>query len=136
MKTILLVDDDKMMLDSLAQYAQEELRDYAVLKAKNGADAVEVLKNHPVDLVLTDLQMPVGDGYSVIEFKNVSLPDVPVIAMSADTSPDVMRKLSGLGVQECLEKPFSFDAACQLLQKRLSPHRIPLRNRAMDAACA
>jgi CheY-like chemotaxis protein len=75
-----------------------------------------------VDLILTDLQMPIMDGYGLIRYRNSHFPHVPIVAMTGDASPDVIQKLNAFGVTECLEKPIDFDVATRLILKILAPH--------------
>jgi CheY-like chemotaxis protein len=63
----------------------------------------------PVALILTDLEMPVMDGYGVISHRNKSCPQVPLFVMSGRLFPEVREKLGELGVSECIEKPFYFE---------------------------
>jgi len=63
----------------------------------------------PVSFILTDLDMPVMDGYGVINHRNKSCPQVPLFVMSGRCFPKVREKRGGLGVSECIEKPFYFE---------------------------
>jgi CheY-like chemotaxis protein len=60
--TVLIVDDEPMLLDIFSEWLQEEK--CRVLTAGNGAAALEILRNHHVDVVVSDVRMPVMDGYS------------------------------------------------------------------------
>jgi CheY-like chemotaxis protein len=120
MKNILLVDDNTCILDALALYFAMTARDCAILKARNGKEAADILQNGAVDLVLTDINMPVMDGYELIALRNRLFPRVPLIAMTGDSSPEVMEQLNALGITECLEKPFSFDAVIGMILKKLN----------------
>jgi CheY-like chemotaxis protein len=130
MKNILLVDDNAYILEALALTFSTIARDCAVLKARNGKEAVEILQRVPVDLLLTDVHMPVMNGLELISHRNACYPQVPLFAMTGDASPEVMEQLNGLGVNECLEKPFNFEAVTRMIQKKLNeplpaPHACP-----------
>jgi CheY-like chemotaxis protein len=71
---------------------------------------MEILKGHSVDLIVTDLRMPVMDGFQFIEQKNSICPNTPLIVMTSDYSDEVMNRLKSLGVTQCLEKPFKFES--------------------------
>ena len=58
--TILVIDDEAGIRESLGAYLEDS--GYLVLEAKNGAEGIELVKEHTPDLVLTDLQMPVMGG--------------------------------------------------------------------------
>ena len=79
MKNILLVDDNKYVLDALALTLDFSARDYEILKARNGLEAMDILDRRPVALVLTDLEMPVMNGYQLIEQKNRLHPSIPQV---------------------------------------------------------
>lgn len=119
MKNILLVDDNRYIVEGLALTISQAAPDCAVLKAKDGREAADILGRVPLDLILTDLQMPVMDGYRLIERRNEHCPQVPLLAMTADTSPAVMRKLNDLGITECLEKPFDYDAVVRMMLRKI-----------------
>jgi CheY-like chemotaxis protein len=120
MKNILLVDDNACILEALALTFVMTAGDCTILKAKNGKEAADILQNGAVDLILTDINMPVMDGYELIALKNRLFPRVPLFAMTGDSSPEVMEQLNTLGVTECLEKPFSFDAVTRRILKELN----------------
>jgi len=106
MKRILIVDDSKVFLEAISLFVSCQLPDCAVLKAANGAQAIETMDTMPVDLILTDLNMPVVSGYQLIEYVKKNLPSAPVLGMTAVCTPDVEERLRRLGVSSCIEKPF------------------------------
>lgn len=122
MKTILLVDDNRYIIEALALTLDSHAAGGNILKAPNGREGVDILNSVPVDLILTDLDMPVMDGYGLIEYRNRRFPHVPVVIATGDTSPGVIRRLNAMGVTECLEKPFDFDAAAHLILMKLARH--------------
>lgn len=121
MKTILVVDDDKLILELTAAFFENLSIRLTVLTAKNGAEAIDVLKAGKVDLVLTDLNMPVIDGFTLLTYISVEHPDIKTIAMTGLQSADIYEKLRFLGVRHCMEKPFSLkdlnDKITQILGK-------------------
>jgi len=119
-KNILLVDDNGYVIDALALTINMACGDCAILKAKDGNEATNILRRTPVDLILTDINMPVMDGFGLIGQRNEHWPEVPLLAMPGDPSPETTRKLSSLGITECLEKPFSYEAVTSLVLKKLA----------------
>lgn len=105
-KTALLVDDDVRNLYSL----EECLRDINmnVLKATDGAMALEVLKEHPeTDIVLMDIMMPVMDGYESMR-RIRALPELtslPIIALTAKAMKEDREKCIEAGANDYLSKP-------------------------------
>jgi CheY-like chemotaxis protein len=109
MNNILLIDDNKLLLEALATVISTQLKDCTILTARNGAEGIALIDSMPVSLILTDLEMPVMDGYWVISHRNKSCPQVPLFVMSGRLFPEVRKKLGELGVSECIEKPFYFE---------------------------
>lgn len=121
MKKILIVDDNKAVLNSISLFISSEFPECGVLKAPDGKQAIETLETVPVDLILTDLNMPVVDGYQLIEWVKRNLPFAPVLAMTAVLTPDVEERLRKLEVPFCIEKPFDLDEALQRISEALDP---------------
>ena len=65
MTTILLVDDEKSFVLSLADGLQAYFKNINVLTAENGKKALELLDTREIDMVITDLKMPVMDGFEL-----------------------------------------------------------------------
>ncbi|MAT43553.1 MAG: ATPase [Anaerolineaceae bacterium] len=80
----LIVDDNPDAVEMLARVVQSQSSSYRVLKAQNGNIALDILKQEKVDVVLLDLQMPVMDGFEVLEFmrSNERTRDIPVIVVT------------------------------------------------------
>lgn len=82
---VLVVDDDRDIRDSLIETLEDH--GYAALGAGNGAEAIDVLRAHPVPpcLILLDLMMPVmdGRGFREEQLKHPEWADIPVIVVSA-----------------------------------------------------
>ncbi|HXX57110.1 MAG TPA: response regulator [Thermodesulfovibrionales bacterium] len=107
MKNILVIDDNEMVLSVLSERLRTSSKDWMVLTAENGKEAVRIMESVPVDLVLTDLQMPVMDGYQFLEYARVNHPFIPIIAMTANYSAEAECRLQSLGITQVMEKPFS-----------------------------
>ena len=103
-KKILIVDDNKVFLSELAQSLGAFAWRFQAVTAENGEKALAVLESEHVDLVVTDLKMPVMDGFEFLSHMRKTYPDIPVIVMSAFLDPDVEIKLRSMGVTRCIEK--------------------------------
>ena len=105
--TLLLVEDNENMLTFISERLRES---FTVETAKNGVEAVEVLKSSHVDLIISDIMMPVMNGYQLCkEVKSdLELSHIPVIFLTAKN--DIDSKINGLkyGAEAYVEKPFSF----------------------------
>src|SRR5690606_22298145 len=105
----LIVDDDQAQLRLLARVLSMRRRDLTVLTASHGGDAIEVLKSGPVDLVLTDLQMPDVNGFELLAWLLSNQPHVPAYSMTAYPDSEAVGRLSDLGSLECFTKPLDID---------------------------
>ncbi len=83
-RTVLVVDDDPNTLEMHARIVQSHSRDNRVLTAQNGREALAVLQQEVVDLVLLDLQMPEMDGFAVLQAmrEKEDLLKIPVIVVT------------------------------------------------------
>ena len=80
MHNILLIDDNIQLLEVLAAVHRDgPLQDCNILTARNGAEGIALIDSMPVALILTDLDMPVMDGYGVIEHRNNSMSPGPLV---------------------------------------------------------
>ena len=102
-KSILVVDDEKGMRDTLQIMLEKE--GFEVDLAVNGVKALEKIKKGKYDLILTDLKMPELDGIGLIEAIS-SQNDIPIIIMTAYATKDEAIKALNLGASFFIEKPF------------------------------
>ena len=122
-KVRIMVIDDEPKVRQLLREAFE-MQQYDVYTAANGPDGLEQIKDHPVDLVLLDLMMPVMDGYEVYHLlkENPRTKDIPVIIITGKGE----RKDRQLGLPSAtyqhIVKPFHIDEvlgkARELLQQQ------------------
>jgi len=80
-----------------------------IIEAENGKDALEKIRNAPVDLLLTDLTMPVMDGTTLLKWikANPKLSALPVLVISSAGNPAKEMELKALGAMGVLDKPVS-----------------------------
>jgi len=120
MKNLLLVDDEMLFLKSLAEGLRMVNKDYNVMLAENGEHAIRILKSIRVDLLLTDLKMPVMDGFDLLISVVKDFPCLHVIVATAFANPDVIKKINALGFSDIIEKPFEFDDLVEKIDCLLS----------------
>jgi len=104
-KRILVVDDVKSNLLVMYSILRE---DYALIMARNGAEAVRRAREYAPDLILLDILMPEMDGYEVLaELKNHdNTRDIPVIFISGLSDRNDQEKGLSLGAVGYINKPF------------------------------
>jgi DNA-binding NtrC family response regulator len=104
-KSVLVVDDDTGMLRALDKVLTGE--GAVVTCADSAGDAVEILtgRQKRIDLVITDLRMPLVTGVTMIYAIHEIRPAMPVIVLTAFGSPDIKAECLRLGAVVILEKP-------------------------------
>ncbi len=83
MDTILIADDDIVLLQLLEKEFEKHCNQFEVILVENGAASINVLKTRPVDLLITDLQMPEADGLEVLAYVRRHHPGLPCIIMTS-----------------------------------------------------
>jgi two-component system KDP operon response regulator KdpE len=121
MKTykILIADDEPAMVASLGIRLRAE--GFDVVVAHDGYQAVALARTAWPDLLILDINMPAGDGFSVHErvWKMVHLRRTPVIYMTGDASRQLSETAHKLGATSLLRKPFHASELLQLVNETL-----------------
>lgn len=120
MKNILVVDDERPFLLSLKDGLLAYSDKFNVLLASNGQEALQVLKQEQIDLLVTDLKMPVMDGFQLLAHVSRYDPYLPVIVITAFGTPEIEERLSRMNALHYLEKPLDFDALAQTIEESLA----------------
>lgn len=119
MKTVLVVDDEKSFLLSLEEGLRHST-DFRTITAENGKKALEVLGKNKVDLVVTDLNMPEMDGFQLMTYMLKTWPQIPVMVMTAYSTPEIKTKLEQLGSFRLHEKPINLKELSKSIVSSLS----------------
>lgn len=120
MKNVLILDDNRQICEAVSSRIRQHVPDCHVLTANDGAQGESILSNTVIDLVLTDLAMPIMNGYALIERAKKLFPNLPICVMTANCSPDVIRKLQALGVVQWIEKPFKIEHVARMVAEELN----------------
>lgn len=121
MERILIIDDEPSILEVLRKILQFE--GYDVVTAANGEEGLELFRQTPCDLVITDMVMPAKDGLQTILDLRNEKPDLPVIAMSGGGTISKERYLAVAGYLDrviTIAKPFSVGSVVEAVTKLLS----------------
>ncbi len=108
--TILIVDDSAVVRAAISKsLALSDAPITEVHKAADGKEALDILKDTWVDLVLTDINMPVMDGVTMLKQMNEDkvLSEIPVVVVSTEGSAERRDELTGMGVRGFIRKPFT-----------------------------
>lgn len=106
MNNLLPIDDNILLLEALSAVIGEQVKDCNILTARNGREGITKIDSQPVACILTDLEMPVMDGYGVVNHRNKVCPQAALLVMSGRCVQEVVKKLGEMGVSESIEKPF------------------------------
>lgn len=119
MPTVLLIDDDDLLRGVLT--IALERRGYVVIEAADGKQGVDIARATAVDIVITDLIMPVQEGVETIITLRRECPRLPIIAMSGGASnSNLYLEIAGkIGAKRMLPKPFSPKMLVELIEQVL-----------------
>lgn len=121
---ILIVEDNQDIL----HYLKDGLKQtYNIIEANNGAEAIEIIDSQEIDLIITDVMMPVMDGLQLCKYvkQNVQTSHIPVIILSA--KGELNEQMDGLrvGADDYIPKPFSLCVVKMKIQNQFrTRHRI------------
>lgn len=115
---ILVVDDEPELREILRE--EFEYFGYAVVEAENGTRALEILEQNPVDLVVSDIRMPGGNGFDLLNqvlARDGQKPPVILVSAFAD---ERSANTSGKGAYAYLSKPYDLDVLMKHTARALS----------------
>jgi len=113
-KTILVCDDEEGIRESLKLILE---KDYDVIFAETGDEAVKITKESPTDIVILDIKMPKKDGLETLkELKKIN-PSSKVIIATGYKSTDIAQEAIKLGAADYIVKPFDREKITKIVQK-------------------
>lgn len=118
--TVLLVDDEPLFLTSVEDALSARLPDVRVLRAENGVEALDHIRDRSVQLVVTDLRMPELDGLRLLAEMARLKVHVPTIVATAHAGAETEAHALSLGALAFVEKPVEIDELVGLVETRLS----------------
>ncbi|MGB8213987.1 MAG: response regulator [Anaerolineales bacterium] len=105
--SILIVDDNPSIASTLEDIL--EVKGFEVLTANSGAEALEILRAHPVNILLTDVKMPDMDGLALYREARQIQPAPYTIFMTAYAADDLIRQGLEEGIKTVLTKPLDIE---------------------------
>ncbi|MBI5636344.1 MAG: response regulator [Nitrospinae bacterium] len=125
-RTILIVEDDDILRTVLR--FEFEKNGFKVLEAENGRAAIAAIGCIQPDIIITDLMMPVMDGFSFIDaVRKAKGNTVPIIAISAAKGDGMGEKAVETGASQFCEKPLSLESLLTAVRNHL-PANVPPKN--------
>ena len=121
-KQVLIVDDEPNLRKILA--AQLSRDGYDVLLAEDGEEGLATLREHHIDLVITDLRMPKVDGMTLLREALREDPDLPIVMITAHGTVDTAVEALKTGAFDYLTKPFDKDEVRQIVGKALKTRQL------------
>lgn len=103
-KTILIIDDEIINI-RIVNFILKEEPMYSIISANSGMEALKILENTHVDLILLDIEMPEMNGFETLK-KIQEKEKVPVVFMTADKQLETIQRAREMGVDDYITKPF------------------------------
>jgi putative nucleotidyltransferase with HDIG domain len=131
-RTVLIVDDDALVRETL-QFVLED-NGYTVYATASGAEALHMLRQQPIDLVLTDIFMPGMNGFELLHQIRECAPDIPVILITGYGSIEMARDALKQGASDFITKPYNIHEIPIMVERNLTRHSLlTTQTRQMEA---
>ena len=108
MRKVMIVEDEELILEGIKSIGHWEALDLKLVHmAHNGLEALELWDQEPVDIIITDIEMPEMDGHRLTKLvkSDDATKDIPIIIFSSLVNDDMKRKGEALGADAQLSKP-------------------------------
>ena len=126
LRNICIVDDEPSILNTLSSILEDE--GYQVSLAKNGTEALKLIRAEPPELVILDIWMPEIDGLETLKQIRHQFPNLMVIMMSGHGSVETAVKSTKLGAYDYLEKPLDLEKVTILVRNALHQRKLEEEN--------
>jgi two-component system nitrogen regulation response regulator NtrX len=126
---VFIVDDEDGIRESLSGIFEDE--GYEVITARSGEEALKILKEQSMDLILLDVWLPGMDGIQILkEIKDLK-PDIPVIMISGHGNIELAVKATRMGAYDFLEKPLSLEKVLLDAKRALERRTLEMEYKAL-----
>jgi hypothetical protein len=116
-RRILVIDDDPAIIAFTSDTLSEA--GFEVRAAKNGSGAAALVREHGIELVITDIIMPESEGLETIRHLRREYPALPIIAISGAFGGQFLKPARTFGVQAAIQKPFSAEELMEVVRRTL-----------------
>ncbi len=118
-KTVLVVDDEEDLTWSIGKHLEKDREYYRHMTCNSGAEALDILARHPIDMVITDIRMPEISGLDLLLKIGELYPHIKVIIMTAYGNSEVQEQANERGCFRYIEKPFEIRELRELIRDTL-----------------
>ena len=115
-RSILIVDEDGDVLNQLSQSFTICAKQYNICLAKNGSDALKVLKNSSVTILLAALNLPIIKGFDLVDYTKIYYPATRIFVMSEEDPSTIKKRLDDLSISGYIRKPFRIEMIYSVLR--------------------
>ncbi len=129
MSRILITDDEKSIRNALREIL--EFESYKVLEADSGSNALEIIREQPIDLVILDIKMKGMDGIETLGKIKEIKPDIPVLMISGHGNIQIAVEATKLGAFDFIEKPPDLNRLLISIRNALDRKELSRQNREM-----
>jgi len=130
--SILVVDDESAQLETLAGYLRK--KKFHVFEAENGEKGLAVVRDHPIDVVLTDMRMSEMTGIELLQEVKKLNPEIGIVVMTAYGSVDDAVTAMKKGAEDYIQKPIDLDHLDIVINKVIERNRLLSENRELKEA--
>ncbi|QKF76573.1 response regulator transcription factor [Arcobacter defluvii] len=127
---ILLVEDDFMLNEMITEYLSST--GHAIISAKNGVEALEILNSEKFDLLILDISLPDIDGFTILERLHEQKLNIPTIYISALIDIEDISRAFDLGCFDYLKKPFHLKELTLRINKILKTRIVPQKHKRLS----
>lgn len=118
-RKILVVDDEYDLRQAIIFDLNR--RGCIVFEAANGTEALEIVRNNPIEIVLSDVRMPNGNGIDLLQEIRKIHPDIPIVLLATGFADLSEPEAVEMGAYALIEKPIDRKLMIGLLEKSLTP---------------
>jgi DNA-binding response OmpR family regulator len=115
MKTILLIDDEEAMVESLARFIRR--RGHNVLVTTKGDDGLELYEKNKPDYVFLDMHLPEMDGVTVLNKMKEINSQAKIYFITGDGAKDLKNEVESLGIEDFMLKPLDMDYVTRIIEE-------------------
>lgn len=119
---ILIVDDEEMAIKLVEHQLLSD--GFETITSTDGRDAVEMIKEHQPDIIISDIMMPFMSGLELLETVKKENKKIPVILISALDDVEVVQTAIGMGADDFIIKPVNMDELSLRVRRVLVNHNL------------